>query len=164
MNLRQQKYKKNRIELGMKPEMAAVAAGYSRSYARAKAYAIDNALSIGNVGSNIGMAEQLELVGLTDKTLAQHAKDGLEATHTVTDAEGNAYETPDWASRHRYFRTILEVTKRISSKHNTVVDNSKHTHINVGKMDINDRINLVVGVIDEQTMRRPIEAASDNIV
>lgn len=129
MNIRQQKYKKNRL-LGMNPENAAVAAGFSVSYARAKAYRIERS-------AKVGMADAFERAGLTDKAIVTHALEGLnamklqscnifiskpnaesiDADKLIINKNSNDFvEVEDWANRHKYFNTICEMTERIKHK------------------------------------------------
>ncbi len=116
MNDRQQKYKKNRL-IGMKPENAAVSAGYALSYARAKAYRIERS-------ANVGMRDAFERKGLTDNKLVELALAGLEATKPPTK---ESPEWEDWSARHRYLETILKLTERI--KDNGIsIDLSDHKH------------------------------------
>lgn len=132
---RQQKYKHNRLVIGMRPEAAAVAAGFSRSYAKAKAYRIERSVKI-------GMYEAFEEAGLTDKTLIEHALKGLNAMkiqacdiYVTQEASGKMkfndskdfIEVEDWNSRHKYLETICELSKRISN--NPVIDASQHSHL-----------------------------------
>jgi hypothetical protein len=117
MNIRQYRYKENRLK-GMNSENAAIAAGYSRSTARAKAYRIERS-------ARVGIADAFEQAGLTDKFLAEHAKQGLNATKTVsavivgaeaTDKTDDFIDVPDWQARHKYFDTILKVGGKIVNK------------------------------------------------
>lgn len=136
MDKRRQLYKYNRLELGMKPEAAAVLAGFSRKYARAKAYRIERS-------AEVGMQQAFEEAGLTDKVLAAHAAEGLKATKIQScdvfvqqDVDGKLkansnsndfVEVPDWASRHKYFHSICEITKRLDQA--PLIDLSEHTHV-----------------------------------
>lgn len=103
MNVRQQKYKKN-ILTGMSKYAAARAAGYSHSMAtQAK-----------NIEKRIDMQTELEMAGLTDRALAQHAAEGLKAQRSVSllMQEGDhvwrdVFKEPDWNARSRYLNAIL---------------------------------------------------------
>lgn len=108
----------------MKPENAALAAGFSKSYARAKAYRIEQS-------ANVGMRDAFERAGLTDKAIVEHALEGLKADKVIScniiaphgegmkDANSmtkDFVDVPDWASRHKYFNTVCEMTDRIRHK------------------------------------------------
>lgn len=118
MNIRQQKYKSNRIA-GMNQYNAARAAGYSEKYSR-QACRLDKLVTV-------SMADAFEQAGLTDKVIVQHALEGLMATKHIQgmrikvggEDEGlsaASVEVPDWASRHKYFETISKMTNRLKEK------------------------------------------------
>jgi len=143
MNVRQQLYKKYRIE-GMSQYAAARKAGYSHATA-INAHKIEKRCDLGTV---------LEMAGLTDKALANHAAQGLEATKKVSlyyESEANddsgytCEEVPDWQSRHKYFESICKLRGKI--KESPLIDNSQHTHItNITQLihDVNKQCELVV--------------------
>lgn len=83
---------------------AARAAGYSEGYSRnAKAERV----------AKISMADAFEQAGITDKFLVKYAKEGLEAMKLYgKDSE----EFADWATRHRFFETILKLTDKLRDK------------------------------------------------
>jgi hypothetical protein len=94
MTDRQARYKLNRL-IGMRKVSAAIAAGYSQNYAE-------------NSGKRLAgkkkekvrtLKEWLEIVGITEKQLAKHAQEGLEAVKN----SGN----PDWTARANYFKNVL---------------------------------------------------------
>jgi hypothetical protein len=114
MNIRQAKYKKNRLA-GMNQYNAARAAGYSEAYSRnAKPEKIVKGC----------MADAFEQAGLTDKAIVAHALEGLIASKTVSavggkDAGAGTFDfidVPDWGNRHKYFETILKLTERMKEK------------------------------------------------
>lgn len=74
MNIRLQKYKKNRL-LGMNQVNAAIAAGYPESTARHKSTSLENQAKIGDI---------LERIGLTDIFLANKHLQLIEA-HTLRE-------------------------------------------------------------------------------
>jgi len=138
MDIRHHKYKHNRL-LGMSQSNAARAAGYSERYSRRKAHRIEKLLS----GS---IKEALERAGMTDKVLAQHAVEGLNAMKVVsavivgkdaTDKTDDFIEVPDWTARHKYYETILRVTGRLSNSVN-VLGNVSFTKM--GDVIINDKV------------------------
>ena len=92
-----QKYKQNRLK-GMNQLDAARAAGYSENYCKV-ACRIEKAVKV-------SLQTHLERAGLTDKKLAEHAAEGLEATKLCGL---NDEEHPDWMARHKYFITALEL-------------------------------------------------------
>jgi hypothetical protein len=122
LNLRQQKYKKNRIA-GMNPVNAARAAGYSENYAK-QACRVEKLIKV-------SLADHFERAGLTDKAIVQHGLDGLQANKVIScnviapDGEGmkdansmtkDFIDVPDWNARHRYYETILKLTDRLKEK------------------------------------------------
>lgn len=123
MNVRQQLYKKYRLE-GYSKYSSAIKAGYSKN----------TALTASNLEKLINMRYWLELQGLTDSKLAEHAKEGLNANKVISaniihgdaDEKTNDFiEVPDWQSRHRYFETILKLQNKLKD---LIIDNSKHEH------------------------------------
>ena len=138
MNIRQYKYKCNRV-LGMSQENAALAAGYSANMAAKKAYKIERAV-------NAGIKKALEQAGLTDKVLAQHAVQGLQATKVVsavivgkdaTDKTDDFIDVPDWSSRHKYYDTVLKVTGRLKA---TPDSESNVNFTKMGDVIINNQV------------------------
>ena len=108
MNMRLQKYKKNRLA-GMNQYNAARAAGYSESMARA-ACRIEKS-------AKISMADAFEQAGITDQFLIEHAKQGIKASKTVKiDGTEITLESPEWNIRHKYFETILKLTEKLKDK------------------------------------------------
>ena len=121
ITVRQQLYKKNLL-LGMSKYAAARAAGYSHSTAL-------NCKE--NIEKRGNMAFWLEANGITDKVLAQHAWEGLNAEKPVVVYVGKDQQEvemhPDRSTQHRYFETIMKVSGRLKDG-GVVIDNSKHTH------------------------------------
>ena len=120
MNTRQQLYKKNRLS-GMSAYQSAVKAGYSHATAIA-AYK--------NIEKRINFDDALVKAGLDDNTLAKHAQEGLQATKVISanitygdaDEKTNDFiEVPDWASRHKYYDTILKLQNKLKDK--PLIDN-----------------------------------------
>ncbi|HDY68616.1 hypothetical protein LCGC14_1792320 [marine sediment metagenome] len=110
MNIRQQRYKKNRF-IGMSQYNAARAAGYAH-YTAIKANRIEK-------GVEGCLKDALEQAGLTDTMLVKHAKKGLIAKRVIsaviikregdTSKISNTTKVPDWSARHKYFETILKL-------------------------------------------------------
>ena len=127
MNVRQQLYKKFLVQ-GMSKYAAARSAGYSHSMA----------IQAKNIEKRINMPEWLEMEGLTDKALANHAKQGLEAMKTISaigDADGKStdfVDVPDWQVRHKYFETILKLRNKL--KPEGYIDQSKHFHLTMQQL------------------------------
>lgn len=142
MNTRQQLYKKYRLQ-GMSKYAAARKAGYSHSTAK-QATRIEDA---------IDMPTWLEMEGLTDAKLAEHAKQGLNATKIVgylhqykrkgkrgklekiqpDEIVSNEFiEVPDWSVRHRYFETILKLSGKL--KDTPLIDQSQHYHLTLAEI------------------------------
>lgn len=109
MNIRQQSYKKNRLE-GYSAYVAAIKAGYSKNTAK----------NANKYMEKYGMAEWLEAQGLTDKALSEKINAGLNA------CKDPAGMVPDWPSRHKYTETILRLMGKL--KDTPLIDNSKHMH------------------------------------
>jgi len=127
MDLRQQKYKKYRID-GMNKKAAALKAGYSFTTATRKGKQLDKV---------VHMDEWLQMAGLTDKALSEHAVEGLQATKVVSahitskDADSQTddfIDVPDWAARHKYFESVCKLRGKLKD---VAVDLSKHQHITV---------------------------------
>ena len=117
MNIRQQRYKSNRI-LGMNQYNSARAAGYSHNYALKGGSRIEKL-------AKIGIGDAFEQAGLTDKAIIKHAFEGLAAMRTVSAiitgkdagaADKDFIDVPDWTARHKYFDTILKMTDRLREK------------------------------------------------
>ena len=104
MNVRLQKYKKNRLA-GMNQYNAARAAGYSHNTAR-RACVIEKS-------AKLSMVDAFEQAGVTDKFLIEYAMEGLKATK-LFGKDADVHE--DWTSRHRFFETILKMTDRLKDK------------------------------------------------
>lgn len=107
MNIRQQKYKRNRL-LGMNQRNAAIAAGYSLNYAR-------NARPEKVVKGCL--ADAFEQAGFTDKKIIEHALAGLEAEKTFV-ADKVVLTSEDWNARHKYFDTILKLAEKLKDQIN----------------------------------------------
>ena len=123
MNIRQQLYKKHRLE-GYSAYVAAIKAGYSKNTAK----------NANKYMEKYGMAEWLEAQGLTDAKLAEHAEQGLNANRVISAVKGTPangatcdfIDVPDWNVRHKYFNTILQLRNKLSDK--PLIDQSKHFH------------------------------------
>lgn len=107
LSMRQQIYKKNRLE-GMYPELAAVAAGYSVSYARARAYRIE-------MSANVGIKKALAKAGLTDEYLAAMARQRIDANDGIVG--------------FNYFKSVCQMKNHLVEK--PLVDQSTHEHFTV---------------------------------
>lgn len=139
MNVRQQLYKKFRLE-GYSKYASARKAGYAHNTAIAAKQNIENRLK--------NFEHELEMAGLTDIALAQHAQDGLNANKVISAiiinqknrptslADGELFEAnektndfievSDWSARHKYFETILKLMDKLKDK--PIIDLSKHEH------------------------------------
>jgi len=98
MNLRQQKYKANRLA-GMNQYNAARAAGYSEIYSR-QASRVEKLVKA-------SLSDAFEQAGVTDKFIVEVAKQGLTATKNGK---------PDYFARHKYLETISKMTDRLRDK------------------------------------------------
>lgn len=101
MNIRLQKYKKNRLK-GMNQYNAARAAGYSHSTAR-QSTDLENRVKQ-------SMEDLIEQAGLTDKALIKYALKGLRAKK-LSGKKG--FKSPDWGSRHKFYETLLKMSGKL---------------------------------------------------
>ena len=115
MNIRQQKYKKNRI-LGMNQYNAAIAAGYSAGYARARGKEIEERANIADV---------LERQGLTDKILIIKLAELIDASDYIfkKDKEGKSeiigelkLYSPSWTARSKGLELALKLKDLLKDK------------------------------------------------
>ncbi len=123
MNVRQQLYKKYRLE-GCSKYTSARKAGYSHAYAsQAK-----------RIEKHIDMNYWLEKEGLTDTALAKHAEEGLRA-EKLQSLAFKVVSAPEWSARHKYFDTILKLRGKLSDK--PIIDLSKHFSFEYKELDEN---------------------------
>lgn len=132
MNVRQQLYKKYRLE-GYSKYTSARKAGYSHNTAIAAKR---------NIEKRINMDYWLEQEGLTDRALAKHIFDGLGAMRfqacdiyikkdengkwILNENSNDFVEIEDWANRHKYLETALRILNKL--KGDVAIDQSQHTH------------------------------------
>ena len=130
LNIRQEKYKANRI-MGMNPLNAAVAAGYSENYAK-QACRIERLV-------NVSISDELERAGLTAKVqakalfeLTQAKKNQICDIYVQKDKKGKwvinhnmsqFIEVEDNSTRLKTWEHIAELKKQTS---NTLIDQSQH--------------------------------------
>lgn len=126
---------------GMNIVNAARVAGYSESFAKAKAYRLERLVKV-------GMVDAFERAGFTDQAIIAHALAGLSALKLqscniyiskpnpesinsdklIINKNSNDFvEVEDWNARHKYFETILKLIDKLNDK--PLVDLSKHTHL-----------------------------------
>ncbi len=171
MNIRQQKYKKNRLS-GMNQFNAARAAGYSHSTARAKMGQFEQS-------AMVGMRSAFEQAGLTDKAIVEFALQGLNAKKVISadiyikDIDGGELkvnknsndwiEVEDWAVRHKYFETILKLTDRLQQKvvHSGNVD-GQTTKIMIIRSDEQKKESIENGV-ETKTISRQVYLQQESI-
>jgi hypothetical protein len=128
MNVRMQKYKKNRLS-GMNIRNAARAAGYSESYVRQNGP--ENKVKQ-------SLEDSFEQAGLTDSAIVKHAIEGLNALSEII-IEGAKYgDKPEWAVRHKYFETILKLTNRLKEKADIQIN--QYTQIWQGAVEKSNRV------------------------
>lgn len=133
MNIRQQKYKENRITLGMNQFDAAMAAGYSFNYASKRSKQLEKVVNIEG---------WLNQVGLTDKQIAYKLFKKTEATKNIScnifiekdgqmkKADGKSLdfiEVPDEAIQLKALEDICRIKGLF--KDSPLIDQSKHTHL-----------------------------------
>lgn len=132
MNIRQEKYKANRI-MGMNPINAAIAAGYSENYAK-QACRIERLV-------NVSISDELERAGLTAKVqaealakLTQAMKNQVCDLYIQKDKEGKwrinqnmsqFVEVEDNPTRLKTWEHIADLKKQVSG---IAIDNSTHIH------------------------------------
>jgi hypothetical protein len=110
MNDRQARYKLNRI-VGMARGHAARAAGYSESYIKNSGRRLGGKASV----AVATLKDWMEMSGITEKQLAKHAYEGLNAVKN----SGN----PDWQARAQYFKSILELLGHLKGESSGTVNN-----------------------------------------
>lgn len=110
INIRQQKYKSNRIA-GMNAYSAARAAGYSHAYSTHANERIDSKLS--------SLSEYLDQAGLTDKKLALSIEELCKASKVEKGGT-----SPDWTCREKGLKLALLAKKHLSN--DIKVDQSQH--------------------------------------
>ena len=139
MNIRLQKYKKNRL-LGMNQVNAAIAAGYSEKYAK-QACRIERLVKV-------SLANAFERAGFTDKAIVVYAQEGMkamklqscniyiskpnpesiDADKLIINKNSNDFvEVEDWTARHKFFETSLKLIDKLREKveHSGAIE---HTH------------------------------------
>jgi len=122
MNIRLQKYKKNRL-IGMNQVNAAIAAGYPDSTARHHSTKIEAQAKI---------VEILERQGLTDKVLAEKHRELITA-HEVVEKKDKAGNVLKSVIVENYPIQIkaLELAYKIKNllRESPLIDQSQHTHL-----------------------------------
>ena len=118
LNTRQLLYKRNRLN-GCSGYASARMAGYSHYTAK---HFKDN------LDDKINMTYWLERAGLTLKSLAEHAAEGIKADKVISativngnpkDADGQTndfIDVPDWHARHKYFKSATEMFNVVKDK------------------------------------------------
>lgn len=90
---------------------AGIKAGYSYNYAWKNGKRLDKL-------AKVGMETHLQILGLTDEGLADHAIKGLNASRNFI-VDGKPLEgvsIPEWSIRHKYFESICKITGKIKDK------------------------------------------------
>ena len=136
MNMRRQLYKKFRLD-GFSAYAAARKAGYSHNTAK-------NATS--KMEKDGDFDQFLEIAGLTDKALAEHAQKGFDAEKVVSVESDEVLDNgkvrwvevtvPDWTSRHKYFETILKLRKKVTADDDKKPGETKIIIIRAGDQSI----------------------------
>lgn len=131
MNIRQQKYKKNRLD-GLSAYKAAIKAGYTHATAW-------NAHK--NIEKRCNMQELFLKAGIDDECIIALIQEGMNAKRpvacdifirdkngklTVNKNSNDWIEYEDWANRHKFLLTTLQLLKKIEDK--PLIDQSQHTH------------------------------------
>ena len=101
---RRRQYKANR-NLGMTRENAAIAAGYGRSIALARA----------TPPSVVDYQALFEQKGMTNQKRVDACIEGMNAIKMLVDKDGGEHSTPDWTARHKYLETMLKLTKQLDT-------------------------------------------------
>lgn len=149
MNIRLQKYKKNRL-LGMGQYNAALSAGYSESYAKARCTDLEKAANIKDL---------LDRAGLTDKVLAQKhlqlltAKKVIGYLHQYKKSENSGIEkvSPDEIISNKFLDTddyaiqfkALELAYKLKELfiEKPIIDASQHFHLTTVVQQIRQVLN-----------------------
>ena len=121
---RQRLYKQYRLE-GFSKYASAIKAGYSKSMAIKSAKSIDN---------SVGIKGWLEIIGITDKYLADYVQQGLNATKlhacdvwvkndetgkwVINENSNDFVEVPDWMARHKFLETLLKLNGKLKDNGN----------------------------------------------
>jgi hypothetical protein len=121
MNIRQQKYKKFRLE-GYSAYQSALKAGYRKATAIA---------AHRNIEKRIDFTDVLIKAGIDDDSLGKLLQEGLAANKVVAadvliknengkmvavKNENDWIEYPDWIARHRFIETVLNLKGQIKTK------------------------------------------------
>jgi len=139
MNIRLQKYKKNRL-LGMNRYNAARAAGYSEATAKSHTKRLEEQIKISDL---------MERQGLTDKCLVERLAQLLGASKDIYNFSGMANEengvavklgTPDWVARAKGLELALKMK-------NLLTDKVEHKGLGETKI-------IIVNQKDENTPKR----------
>lgn len=118
MNIRQQRYKQNRIK-GMSQTNAAIAAGYSENTAKAKC---------GDIEKRANISDVMERKGLTDPKLMDYLIDLLEASKSVKVGDTEVVlNSPEWPARSKGLEMALKLKKHLDGQ--PQVGSEKSTHI-----------------------------------
>lgn len=134
MNVRQQKYKANRIK-GMSAYKAAREAGYSHATA-VRAYQ--------NIEKRINFDEVLLRAGLTDELIGEVMYDGLTATRTLVNGE----KKPERMVRHRYLETYLKLSGKLKGD-SVTLNNNRIIVVNMPAIKAGEReLEYNIGSID----------------
>lgn len=106
MTTKQILYKKNRLA-GMDKYNSARKAGYSH-YTSRRIYKDNEKI-------DKEISDKFLKAGLTDEKMIEHALAGLEAEREII-IDGTKYgDSPDWQIRHKYFTSILQLTKKLNA-------------------------------------------------
>ena len=125
LSVRQMKYRKNRLA-GMSIFAAAVAAGYSKSYARSTA----SRLLEKQVKASI--LEELEMAGGTDAVQCRELVNiALNATQTKYSESGGFYDVPDYNTRKSTWELIAKLKKQLQPSSASLIPADGYTKLTV---------------------------------
>jgi hypothetical protein len=125
LNIRLQKYKKNRL-LGMNQYNAARAAGFSEATAKVHTKELEERAKIADV---------LERQGLTDNVLVSKHKELLDAQKVILIdgkplvVEKGSATIPEFQIQIKALELAYKLKKQLSD--NPIIDNSSHTHLSI---------------------------------
>ena len=108
LTLKQRKWIKEYIDTGNATEAAM------------RVYDCKDKESAGTIGSEnlqkLAMADLMESMGLTDVALINVGTEGMTKAKKIHGTGDNFVETPDYATRHKYWDTMLKLKGKMTDK------------------------------------------------
>jgi len=117
LTLKQRKWIKEYIKTGNATEAAM------------RVYDCKDRESAGSIGTEnlqkLAIPDLMEQMGLTDITLMNVGAEGMTKANKIHGTGDNFVEIPDYATRHRYWETMLKLKRRLG------VENQVNVQVNV---------------------------------